>query len=48
MEILWPSCKQSARDLDHAKSAFAMHAFNDEAYSDLSHDEIVRLIDELV
>ena len=29
LEILWPICKENARDLDHAKAAFAMHAFDD-------------------
>jgi hypothetical protein len=47
LEILWPSCKAQARDLDHAKAAFAVHAFNDDAWLSLSEDEIKRRIEEL-
>lgn len=47
MEILWPSCVANARDLDHAKAAFAVHAFSDEAWTCLGHDEIYRIIDGL-
>lgn len=47
LQILWPSCKKYAPDLDHAKAAFAMHAFNDEAWKSLGHDEIARRIDAL-
>ena len=47
LKILWPVCKQKAEDLDHAKAAFAVHAFNDEAWKFLSHDEIVKRIDVL-
>ena len=32
MELLWPSCLSQACDLDHAKAAFAVHAFNDPAW----------------
>jgi hypothetical protein len=47
LRILWPVCKDAARDLDHAKMAFAVHAFNDEAWRWLGDDEIKRRIDEL-
>ena len=30
--ILWPVCKANAPTLDHAKAAFAVHAFNDPAW----------------
>lgn len=47
LDILWPACKANAPDMDHAKAAFAVHAFNDEAWKSLGHDEIVRRIDAL-
>jgi hypothetical protein len=47
MDILWPACCAQAPDLDHAKAAFAMHAFNDPAWQALGDEEIVRFIDRL-
>lgn len=47
LDILWPVCKEQAPDLDHAKAAFAVHAFNDEAWRPLGEDEIKRRIDAL-
>lgn len=47
LEIFWPSCKKIAPDLNGAKAAFAMHAFNDPAWLALPHDEITRIIDAL-
>ena len=47
LQILWPACKGNAPDLDHARAAFALHAFNDPAWTSLGHDEIVRCIDAL-
>ena len=46
-QILWPICVQGANDLDHAKAAFAMHAFNDPAWLELGEDEIIQVIDRL-
>jgi hypothetical protein len=46
LEILWPECKAHAPDLDHAKAAFAVHAFNDPAWLELG-DELMTAIDEL-
>ena len=45
--ILWPICKARAQDLDHAKAAFAYHAFNDEVWICLGDEEIMRRIDAL-
>jgi hypothetical protein len=45
--LLWPSCRDQARDLDHAKAAFAVHAFKDPAWLFLGHDKIVEIIDGL-
>lgn len=47
LNILWPQCVELAHDIHHAKAAFAVHAFNDEAWLALGHDEIKRRIDEL-
>ena len=47
LATLWPACKEHARDLDHAKQAFAMHAFNDPAWQILGDDELKRQIDAL-
>lgn len=47
IEILWPACRAKAEDLDHAKAAFAMHAFNDRAWTDLGDDLVYGIIDGL-
>jgi len=48
LQILWPACKENARDIDHARAAFAVHAFNDPAWASLGHDEIAKRISALV
>lgn len=48
IEILWPICCQGAKDLDHAKAAFAVHAFHDSAWlGAMSAEEIIEFIDAL-
>ena len=47
MQVLWPSCVKLTNDLDHAKMAFAVHAFNDPAWMFLGHDAVRRFIDDL-
>jgi hypothetical protein len=47
MKVLWPICKQKSTDLDHAKAAFAVHAFNDPAWLALKEDHIRAIIDAL-
>lgn len=47
LEILWPICKERACDLAHAKMAFSVHAFNDDAWLRLGIDEVRRRIDAL-
>ena len=47
LRILWPVCKENARDLDHAKAAFAYHAFHDGAWLHLGDAEIARQIEAL-
>jgi hypothetical protein len=47
LDILWPSCRDQAPNLDRAKAAFATHAFHDRAWLWLGEDEIVRRIDQL-
>jgi hypothetical protein len=47
LEILWPSCRDQAWSIDHARAAFAVHAFRDPAWLFLGHDEIANTIDRL-
>jgi len=47
LDILWPSCKSQAEDLDIAKACFAFHAFNDDAWLCLGEEGIISAIDEL-
>jgi hypothetical protein len=47
LEILWPACKAQAVDLDHAKAAFAVHAYADSAWADLGKQDIYDFIDGL-
>jgi hypothetical protein len=47
LEILWPTCKKEAPDLDHAKAAFAVHAFLDDAWLCLGEKAIIDAIDKL-
>lgn len=47
LEILWPTCKRESPDLDHAKAAFAVHAFNDPAWVSLGQAGLMQRIDEL-
>jgi hypothetical protein len=47
IRILWPIIKERARDLDHARAAFVIHAAKDEAWRPLSMEEILRRIGEL-
>ena len=44
--ILWPRCKDLAPDLEHAKGAFAVHAFNDPAWIEFyGEDQLIQVID---
>jgi hypothetical protein len=47
MAILWPICRREANALDHAKAAFAVHAFNDPAWLELGEDAMLDFIDGL-
>lgn len=48
LNILWPSCCEEAEgDLDVAKAAFAVHAFNDPAWQTLGDKAIFEAIDKL-
>ena len=47
MDILWPECVAQAPDLDHARAAFAVHAYLDRAWKVLGDEEIDKLIDQL-
>lgn len=47
LQILWPVCREEANDLDHAKAAFAVHAYHDPAWLELGEDELFAFIDRL-
>jgi hypothetical protein len=47
MDILWPRLLIDARDLDHAKTAFAVHAMSDPAWTCLGEDAIIAFIERL-
>jgi hypothetical protein len=47
LQILWPICKEKARSLDHARAAFAVHAFTDPAWVGEYGERIVDVIGEL-
>lgn len=47
-KILWPEMKKQAKSLEHARDAFAIHASNDHAYSDMTDEELADYIDNLV
>jgi hypothetical protein len=47
LDILWPLCKQNARDLEGAKLAFALHTATDPAWQQLGPRHVSALIDAL-
>ena len=47
IEMLWPSCRRLAGDLDRARAAFALHAFHDAAWLELGPDGIAAVIEGL-
>jgi hypothetical protein len=47
LDLLWPACKEKAKDLDHAKVAFAFHAFHDKAWLWLGEDHIRQILKAL-
>jgi hypothetical protein len=47
MEMLWPTCVEQARDLAHAKAAFATHALNDPAWTFLGRNAVHQFINDL-
>lgn len=47
IDILWPICVHRANNLDHAKAAFAVHAFHDPAWLELGGNKIIAIIDGL-
>jgi hypothetical protein len=47
LSMLWPSIRDMAGDMNTAKAAFAVHAFNDKAWLCLGEKEIIRQIEEL-
>lgn len=47
LDILWPLCKQKAKDLEHAKLAFAVHTARDPAWQHLGQRHVAAVIDAL-
>ncbi|HEX5426638.1 MAG TPA: hypothetical protein VFW94_24210 [Candidatus Acidoferrales bacterium] len=47
LKLIWPACRKHAADLDHAKAAFSIHAFQDKAWLALGEDGIKSFIDAL-
>lgn len=44
IEILWPTLKDQAADLDHARLAFIVHAMGDPAWTFLPYDDMIQII----
>jgi hypothetical protein len=44
LELLWPVCKARARDIEHARQAFLLHAKLDSAWQDVTEQEVLRLL----
>ena len=47
IETLWPSCRDQASDLEHARRAFMLHIVGDPAWSAISDKERKRIVSEL-
>jgi hypothetical protein len=48
LQMLWPSCKRHAPDLEHAKAVFYWHTMQDEAWTtDYTDTELIDFVDAL-
>ena len=47
LEILWPLCKQNAKSLEDARTAFLLHASKDSAWRHLEPLHAARIINAL-
>lgn len=47
VEVLWPVICSNARDLEHARKAFAWHALRDSAWTVLGSEGVHKAISEL-
>jgi hypothetical protein len=47
IETLWPSCRDQASDLEHARKAFMLHIVGDPAWSAINDKERKRIVSEL-
>lgn len=47
LDILWPSCKERAADLEDAHATFAFHALQDKAWLVLGEPVILTYVDGL-
>lgn len=49
LQILWPSCKELASDMDHARAAFFAHCCMDTAWTkDFSHSALADFVGALL
>lgn len=48
LEILWPSIKSQAPDIQLARDAFLIHASSDPAYDDMTDMQLADYIEKLV
>lgn len=48
LQVLWPALKAQAKDLGHARYAFMLHIEYDPAYEDMSLEEKIEYVNNLV
>lgn len=47
IQLLWPTCRDVAPEIDVARAAFACHALHDSAWAEIGEDEIIKFISTL-
>lgn len=47
IELLWPVCRQNAKDIYHAKAAFRLHCAHDKAWLELEREHVDKIIETL-
>lgn len=47
LNVLWPQCKRLSPTIDHARAAFAVHAYSDAAWVREYGDRLADIIGEL-
>jgi hypothetical protein len=46
-KLLWPTCKEMARDLDQARAAFTLHTKLDPAWREVTEEERTAIVNKL-